>query len=118
MKQDGNDSDCQKRHDRRAGGVCGPHSSVSLILDEPIEAPQGAEYLDIIFIVGAQFHAEALRHDQGDFQHVDRIKAEPFLVKRGPRIDLTSRNLQIKGRYDQAGKLGFLDRLRSVVNAH
>ena len=53
--------------------------------------------MDVVLIVGPQLEAVTLRHDQRDFENVDRIQAEALAVQRGLRIDRFGSDVEVEG---------------------
>src|SRR5690349_726705 len=72
-----------------------------MLLDMAVQAAQRAENLQVVFVVGTNFHAIGFRHDQRDFQDIDRIEPQSFSVKRRSGIDFCGGDIEIERVHDQ-----------------
>src|SRR5690242_13804257 len=85
-----------------------PHLPRSVALDKAIEAPQRAEDLYVVFVVGAKLHAELLGHDECYLPHIDRIQTESLAVELCLGIDLLGGHIQVEGGNDKPCQIRFL----------
>ena len=67
------------------------------VLGEACQRPEDAH---VVFVVGAELEAVALRDDERHFEDVDRVEAEAFAVERRFGIDRVGRGLEVE-RFDQ-----------------
>lgn len=75
-----------------------------------MQAAEGAEYLAVAVVVGAQLDPVSLRDRESDLQDVDRVQPQPLAVQGGGRIDVLGPGVQIERRDDQARQLEFFGR--------
>ncbi len=65
--------------------------------------PQRAEYLLILFAVGAELNAILLGDNESDLENVYGIQAEAFAIECRLRIDLLGADIEIQGGDDETG---------------
>src|SRR5260221_14773438 len=77
------------------------HSGDTMGLDILTEAPQRAEDLFVVRIVGSQLNAIALCYGERDFEDVDRVESQPLCVKRRLWRDFGGSDLKVQCADDE-----------------